>query len=97
MEHFNYPSTDWKILSGGNKSGDMFVDVVHNWFLTEYVHQLKGKEIIIALAVTKTFKGVHLNNFVPQMDRGKEIEKEGWFFVLNLCNWKGSSNKSEQL
>lgn len=57
----------------GNKTEGMFADVAHNWFLTEYVRQLKGKEIIMALALSNSVKETQLNKLVLQMDKGTEI------------------------
>lgn len=71
----------------GNKTEGIFADVARNWFLTEYVHQLKGKEIIMALALSSTVKDIHLNNLVLQMDKGREIQRR--LFVPKFCNFKG--------
>lgn len=65
----------------------MFADVAHNWFLTEYVHQLKGKEIIMTLALSNALKDIHLNNLVLQMNKGREIQRGDYLF-LNFVIWK---------
>lgn len=71
----------------GNKTEGLFVDVAHNWFLTAYVHQLKGKEIIMALALSNSVKDIQLNKLVLQIDKGTEIQIEEYLF-LNFLTWK---------
>lgn len=71
----------------GCKTEGMFADVAHNWFLAEYVHQLKRKEIIMALALSKTVKDVHLSNLVLQTDKDREIQR-GKYLFLSFVIWK---------
>lgn len=54
--------------------------------LTEYVHQLKGKEIIMALALSNTVRKIHLNNLVLQMGKGREIIRD--YLFLNFVIWE---------
>lgn len=39
------------------------------------MHQLKGKEIIMALALSNKVKDIHFNNLVLQMAKGREIQR----------------------
>lgn len=65
----------------GNKTEGMFADVAHNRFLTEYVHQLKGKEIIMAWALSNSVKDIQLSKLVLQIHKDTEVLREEYLFL----------------
>lgn len=70
----------------GNKTEGIFADVAHNWFLTDNVHQLKRKEIIMALALSNSVKDIQLNKLALQMNKGTETQRE--YLFLNFVTWR---------